>query len=129
MSAREHLSGNESEDPRFLSVICFFRFYFCSGETGGKEMCLRSNKTFSFAEREGFHLCLSIRIISISKVGRDFEMKIETVPSPKAEVGCFDRLFFFFFFTSRALLPGTNISLQRALHLTSSNSSPAKTSP
>lgn len=96
MSARERLSGNESEDPRFLSVSS--DFISVLGETGGKEMCLRSNKTFSFAEREGFHLCLSIRIISISKVGRDFEMKIETVPSPKAEVGCFDRLLFFFFF-------------------------------
>lgn len=102
MSARGHLNGNESwQSVRFpvlylLSVS--LDFISGMGKLGWGEMYLKSNKTFSFAKREGLHLCLSIRIISISKVGCDFEMKIETVPSPKAEVECFDRPFLFFFF-------------------------------
>lgn len=118
MSAWKHLSGNESWQSARIPVLYllsgFPQILFLFQKNWGKKIYLKSNKTFSFAKREGFHLCLSIRIISISKMGCDFEMKIETVPSPKAEVGCFDRPLFFFFlvFTSRALLPGINISLQ-----------------
>lgn len=100
MSAQAHLSGNESwlslRIPILFLLSVSLGFISVPGKPGGGKMYLKSNKTFSFAKREGFHLCLSIRIISISKVGCDFEMKIETIPSPKAEVGCFDRPFLFF---------------------------------
>lgn len=110
------------QGPRFLCLL-FLQILFLFWENWEKAF-LESNETYYFAKMERFHLCLSIRIISISKVGCDFEMKIQTIPSPKAKVGCFDRPFFFF--TSRAFLPEINKFLQQALHLTSSSFSPAK---
>lgn len=57
-------------------------------------MCLGSNEAFYFAKMGEFCLCLSITVISISEAGHDFEVKIQTVPFPKANKGCF-HLFFF----------------------------------
>lgn len=91
MSARESLRRNESwwsaRTPVFYLLSISLDFIPMLGKLG-------SNETFYFAKTERFSLGLSIRIISISKVGCDLEMKIQSIPSPKAKVRCFDRIFF-----------------------------------
>lgn len=98
MSAWEHLSGKESwksaRIPGFYLLSLSLDFISVLGKLGKKSIWDQIKDIILLKWKD--FICLSIRIISISKVGCDFEMKIQTTPSPKAKVGCFERPFYFF---------------------------------
>lgn len=73
-----------SVSPDFIPIL----------KTGG-DIYLGSNKRFDFAKIERFCLCLSTKMISISKVGCDFEVKIQLSHPQRLKR---DVSTFFFFF-------------------------------
>lgn len=111
------------KDPRFylLSVL------FLSWENWEK-VYLGWKETFYVAKPERFHPCPSIRMISISKAGCDFEMKIQTTHPQRLQWDVLIDLSFLFYSLLGPFCLQSIYSCKQALHLTSSNFSPLRSS-